>query len=134
MWGFRLYFGAKAVHDGLVKWELEKLFYQGNHRRVLDVTVDSSDGDCNVENCAFVVGALAFLGRREEARWWLNRYQSKLPDEALAQALFYVAVGLCRHSHNLEARAEFTRLLLDYRRSTFARCRFFAFQGVAFYR
>src|SRR5689334_5440872 len=47
--------------------ELRRLLFAGRHREIVESTLDSADGQVRASELAYVVGALALLGRVDEA-------------------------------------------------------------------
>lgn len=117
-----------------MKRSLAETFYRGDHTEILARTVDSPEGKFAVADSPYVIGALAFLGRLEEAELQYARVKGKLSGEAAVAARYALGMGNCRHSRYDVARRYFGENLRACRRLRSDKARFFACQGVAFNR
>jgi len=113
---------------------LEAEFYRGNYTKILATTVDSADGRVPAVDAAFVIGALTFRGRLDEAEATFRLFLDSMDEEARFMARFFLGVGLCRHSHHARGRALLAQNLRAGARHSQARIRFYAWQGVGYYR
>jgi len=113
---------------------LERLFFQGAHSEVARLTVDSAPGRTAKRDLATVIGALSFLGRLEEAEALFEERARDFDAESLSAARFYLGITFCRHSNYARARHYLVSNLRATRRARSLRQRFYAFQGLAFYR
>jgi tetratricopeptide (TPR) repeat protein len=118
-------FGVGAKSD-----PIQSAFFRGDHRTVLSRTVDAARPRVARRQLQYVIGSLAFLGRVEEAQ---ALYESQAPAESCA-ARFFLGVGLCRLSRYAESRRYFLENLRLHRRSKRPVERFYAYQGLGFYR
>src|SRR5262245_16681511 len=120
--------------------QIADIFYCGNYKSVLAATIDSRAGDCGDEDLPFVIGALTFRGRLQEAETLFRLRSAGFCPIARAAARFYLGVGYCRISEYERARGYFAQNLLDCRRRenpmdpVNPKIRFFAWQGVGFFR
>lgn len=106
------------------------LFWRGNHEELLRRTFDSPGGE--PAPVPWMVGALVFLGRLEEAR--ACAAQARGDTEQVACG-FFLGIGETRRGAFLEARRIFAAAVRAARaRPDDAVVAFFAFQGVAFFR
>lgn len=113
--------------------DLEILFLEGRYLEVLAQTVDSGRA-WNKAHSPWVVGALSFTGRIDEARTLANINQSGLKRSELIQTRFFLALGLIRISAYSEARHELSLNVQTLRTKLSDRETFFVYQGLAFYR
>lgn len=96
---------------------LERLFYAGEHELVLGRTIDSATGDFPDTDVPYVVGALVFSGRADEAQVvygsWARR-RGNVDVDADAACRFHLTVAECRAgkyaSAERHARAMLARL------------------------
>ncbi len=114
--------------------EVQVLFYSGNYRQVLANTVDSEFGQCRDEDLAFVIGALTFRGRLQEAETFYRLRNSSVCPISHFAVRFFLGVGYCRISEYAKARNYFGQNLRSGARDKNSRIRFFAWQGHGFYR
>lgn len=114
---------------------IEAKFYAGHYAEIVRECVDASRSAWPIERLPFVVGALAFGGRLEEARaLFSSRIRRLTPADAtpVVAARFFLGVAYCRAGRMDEARREF---LHNARfRSGHALARFYVFQGLGCYR
>lgn len=112
--------------------ELARLFYAGLYADVLSATVDSADGGARGGDRAFVVGALAFVGRVVEAEVMLEGLRGRSTGaRTLAAGAFFVAVALGRAGRRKDAARTLRCALSDTRRRRDAWSRGLLHQGVA---
>jgi len=106
--------------------ELEHLFYEGSYERILTSTADTNAGLLD----PFVVGALAFTGRLDEAEITGRLVISGAGrSEADAVAVrFFLCAGAC-HAGLLDKAMKWARQNVSAIRAGDARSRFFAYQG-----
>ena len=121
----------RTRHAGGNRLDLAATFYQGNYLDVLRSTIDAVDGLIGVGDESLVIGALCFQSRVEEAQRIFRK--AALSEEARLEACFYLGVGACRRGQYDDARRHFAANLAT-RRTLTDRGRFFAFQGLAFFR
>jgi tetratricopeptide (TPR) repeat protein len=113
---------------------LKKAFYCGDYKRVLSLSLDAGEGRWDIKQDAGVVlGALVFLGRVEEAKALYDLYRSRFSQEILTECRFFLGLGLARRSEYAEARRYFGENLREHPRKD-PKSRFFAYQGIAFFR
>lgn len=114
---------------------IEAKFYAGHYAEIVRERVDAGRSAWPMEELPFVVGALAFSGRLEEARALFSsriRRVSLSDATPVVAARFFLGVAYCRAGRVDEARREF---LLNARfRGGHALARFYAFQGLGCYR
>jgi DNA-binding winged helix-turn-helix (wHTH) protein len=91
----------------LLESPLCDLIFAGDYSELLKRTVDSRSGAHQPEDTPFVVGALAFSGRQDEAiaafRWWTKEHGD---DATIAVAShFFLGIGECRSGRYASAIA-----------------------------
>jgi len=106
--------------------ELEHLFYEGSYERILTFTANRQAGLLD----PFVVGALAFTGRLDEAEITgrLVISDDSCPDAEAVAVRFFLCAGAC-HAGTLDKAMKWARQNTDAIRAVDARSRFFAYQG-----
>lgn len=113
---------------------LERLFYQGRSAEVLASTVDQPFAQVTFELWPLVIGALAFLGRADEAEWRFQTLEKDLSIEQAVSCRFYLGVGFTRASHYTKATQYFITNLRTLRQShPTPRMAFYVWQGVGFF-
>lgn len=112
-------------------------FYAGRYAEVLARTIDGRSFDYAEDDAAFVVGALAFVGRIEEARAVLAS-QRRAGDAAsvphlrgLVASRFFLGVAYSRAGRNDEAERELRLNLRAAGGHPDPSCRFYVAQGLA---
>lgn len=91
----------------LLESPLCELVFSGRYTELLKQTVDSRSGAHRPEDTPFVVGALAFSGRQDEAvaafRWWTKEHG----DDATVRVAshFFLGIGECRSGRYANAIA-----------------------------
>jgi len=113
---------------------IDSLFYAGNYEAVLSRTRDAKQPRLVAPEIPFVIGALTFLGRLDEATLLFERFRNKLSRQHECVARFFLGIALCRNSHYEKARAHFVANLTIARRYTNPIVRTFAHQGAGFFR
>lgn len=111
--------------------ELEHLFYEGAYERILSSTANTDES----AKSPFVVGALAFTGRLDEAEITGRILSSDKtrPLLDLVAARFFLCAGAC-HAGMLDRAMRWARQNMAALRSPDPRSRFFAFQGFSLVR
>jgi hypothetical protein len=111
---------------------LSQRFYAGNYAAIVRDCVDAGSATYAEADLPFVVGALAFIGRLEEARALfsshLRRGQRSRDAAPLVAARFFLGVAYCRAGRIDEARREF--LINARSRHGTSLVRFYVFQGL----
>jgi hypothetical protein len=113
--------------------DLEIIFLEGRYHETLAQTVDSGRA-WNKSHTPWVIGALSFTGRIDEARTLAFKNQRELKRSELIQTRFFLALGLIRISAYSEARQELALNIRTLRAKLTDRETFFVYQGLAFYR
>lgn len=113
-------------------------FYAGRYARVVERTVDAPSFD-TAHDVAFVVGALAFVGRLEEARlvFASHRWAREDAREALrarVAARFFLGVAFGRAGRHGESERAFLENLREGRGADDPATRFYVAQGLACFR
>src|SRR5258708_2294321 len=127
-----------SVNSRLVKIAsipaLENEFYQGNYRGVLSLSVDSRISRIESESLGWIVGALSFVGRLDEAEaLFLSKSRSRSRRE-IVQARFFLGIGFSRQSKYERARHYFGLNLRKKNTILDPELTFFIYQGLSFYR
>ncbi len=130
---------SSSEHGNSSRAALAQLFFSGRTDEVLKLTVDQAFGDAiAMEHWPFVIGALCFKGRIDEADIRFQSLRSLLSDEELVACRFYLGIGFARLSQYGKARSLFTENLIVLRRQpgdhSAARIRFYVWQGIGFFR
>lgn len=108
--------------------------YRGKHQEVLARTLDAPDGKVSGDQVPFVIGALSFLGRIEEAESYFRLRRNEIDERGLFASRFFLGIGFTRHSAYATGRHHLGTNLRAASRSRDPVSRFYAFQGVGFYR
>lgn len=116
---------------------IAEAFFAGLYGEVLARTIDGRSFDYAEDELPFVVGALAFVGRLEEARAVLAS-QRRWSDPASAEHLrarvaskFFLGVAYSRAGRHKEAEREFRDNLRSVGALDDPMCRFYVAQGLA---
>jgi len=116
---------------------IDQLFYRGAYQELLAGVLETPDAVWPRERAHYLVGALVFVGRVDDALVMHKRYAGGLGASGLAAARFFLGIGLTRVSRYEEAARFFQENLLLVRRRVFEEdpvARFYAWQGIGFYR
>lgn len=113
---------------------MEKRFYSGSYRQILSASIDSVNGGYQVADLPFIIGSLTFQGRLHEAELLFGISEGKFEPFALFFCRFFLGVSYCRISDYEKARQFFGKNLREGGRHPDLRVRFFAWQGLGFYR
>jgi tetratricopeptide (TPR) repeat protein len=125
---------------GVTRGSIAQPFYAGLYAEVLARTIDGPAFDVPEDDAAFVVGALAFTGRLEEARALLGSLQQGggAPSPAglrgRVAARFFLGVAYGRAGRHDEAERAFRENLRAAGASADPTCRFYVAQGLACFR
>ena len=117
--------------------QLAELFERGAFKDILSLTVDQGLAVSGSAGLEYIIGALAFLGRIDDA---LNLYKSRIEDlvqlsEVMAVCRFALGIGLVRVSRYDEGLTYLKDALVASRLAPKnSKERFFGLQGLAFYR
>jgi hypothetical protein len=130
---------SSSEHGNSSRATLPQLFFSGRTDEVLKLTVDQAFGDAlTSEHWPFVIGALCFKGRIDEADIRFQSIRSQLPVEEQVACQFYLGIGFARLSLYAKARALFAQNLNILRHHATdraaARMRFYVWQGIGFFR
>jgi DNA-binding winged helix-turn-helix (wHTH) protein len=111
--------------------DLERLFYEGSYEQILATTLQTKSGALD----PFVVGALAFSGRLDEAEITARLIISdQTRDEVDAVAIrFFLCAGAC-HAGLLGKALKWARSNVAALGASDPRSRFFAYQGLGLVR
>lgn len=113
--------------------KMEQLFVRGEHKILMQETVDRPDFRRPAEGHSYLIGSLCFVGRLPEAQTLLGLWRPDLDDNALAAALAYVAIASARQGDLSDALRNLRELGRIHRRHTTALTTFFRSQAMAFY-
>jgi hypothetical protein len=115
---------------------VEEQFYAGNYAAIVRECVDGGNAARPLADLPFVVGALAFIGRLEEARALFSsqfrRRRAPSDETEIVAARFFLGVAYCRAGRIDEARSEFLHNVRSRHGQSLAR--FYVFQGLGCYR
>ncbi|MGE0787001.1 MAG: hypothetical protein AB7S26_15110 [Sandaracinaceae bacterium] len=114
--------------------ELARAFFAGRYDEVLSQTIDSAAGGAAVEDVAFVVGALSFVGRITEAELLLDGLRNDGSESAhrtRAAGGFFLSVARCRAGNVEGGRDAIVRAERATRGARDAWSRSLLLQGVA---
>jgi DNA-binding winged helix-turn-helix (wHTH) protein len=115
--------------------ETQLLFYQGEYKMLLDMTVDAAEWEKKDDDLSFVIGALCFNGRMEEAQLLASISLGRKNLSASVRTRFFLGIGYTRLSQYDRALGYFIENLICGRtHKVKAADRFFIFQGISFYR
>jgi tetratricopeptide (TPR) repeat protein len=115
--------------------EISELLGRGAYAEIVARTVDAKDARIEPRDLAWVIGALMFVGRLDDATLLYAGSERRLTHEAHVASRFFLSVGNTRVSRYGEARRLVAENLLALRsRAMTPRARFFAWQGAAFFR
>lgn len=113
-------------------------FFRGNYKDILVATVDSDRGTFPKSKAHYVIAALAFLGRIDEALLHFEAHRAAMASTTLVAARFFLGVGFSRLSHYATARRYFTENLLAARSGETSPLSdaslFYVYQGIGFFR
>lgn len=119
---------------------LSQLFYAASFKQIIDETVDSPKASLYPRgyppgSASFVIGALAFMGRIDDALVIHQNEYLEMDKNAHGLSNFVLGVGLIRVSRYDEGRNFLWRNIEELRKGTpTATLSFYAWQGAAFYR
>ena len=121
--------GAVTIGDT----ESARRLYAGRYADILADTIDSQAAGCEEADVAFVVGALSFVGRVEEAELFLENHRcGKHPSiRMLAAGGFFVTVAHARSGDFARARRTLARAYRETAARRDAWSRAFLFQAIA---
>jgi hypothetical protein len=124
--------------------QLATLFYQGRYQDILAATIEAPTADWPRPMAAYVIGALSFVGRIDDALVLMRKHASDLDARGTCATRFFVGIGLVRVSRYDEGRALLAQNLAAVRDAARAAktrglapdaiARFYAYQGLAFFR
>ena len=108
---------------------LEILFYQGRYKEVLAIA--SPEHQFSVE----VLGALCFMGRRQEAEILFTKAQPDLKPIEIVAIRFYLGIAAARAGDKTQSQSYFVKNFQSLRRLRGSdSMRFYCYQGLGFYR
>lgn len=118
-----------------MKKVLAKLFYCGQYLELLKASVDANTWTKSTAELPFVIGALSFTGRMEEARLLAEEVFKKKSLSEGIQTRFFLGLGYTRLSEYKTALQFFAQnLQLARQQSLKPADLFFVYQGLSFYR
>jgi tetratricopeptide (TPR) repeat protein len=113
--------------------KLEQLFVRGEHKILLQETVDRPDFRRPSGGHSYLIGSLCFVGRLPEAQTLLSLWRPNLDEDSLAAALAYVAIAAARQGDLSDALRGLRELGRLQRRHSSPLTRYFRSQAMAFY-
>jgi DNA-binding winged helix-turn-helix (wHTH) protein len=105
----------------------QELFFSGDYQGALD-------SGSRKDQLAFIVGALCFLGRSNEAEILFQQDEHRLSRLKKIQCRFFLGIGLARISKYSDAKRYFAINLAELRHAVTHEEEFYIFQGASFYR
>jgi len=120
--------------NGVQTSDVEHLFHLGNYKQVLAVTLDRGGKLANNTIASYMIGALVYLGRLQEAEVLSKSIKW---DEAvdLARVNYFLGVGFTRHFDFAKGRSYFGQNLLSFRKEKENQgIALYAWLGIGFYR
>lgn len=115
--------------------DLSSLFYRGKFEQLVEVTLETPGATWPRARAHYIIGALAFLGRIDDALVFFRKHAPELDAVGLAAARFFCGIGLIRVMRYDEGLRHLADNLRAARRGDLpAVARFYVFQGVAFFR
>lgn len=131
--------------EDVVTSNLEKLFYAGQYNEVLAQTIEDPTFNIEAPTVQWIVGTLSMLGRSEEAAGFYRAYIHQLTPASQIFTRFYYGLAVCRERRMDAARRLFLENVNQVRASesewerehgpqATERLKFFAYQGLAFFR
>ncbi|MES2767929.1 MAG: hypothetical protein V4596_02185 [Bdellovibrionota bacterium] len=112
--------------------KLESLFYKGTYSEVLRLSVDAAQWSSTLDDIPFVVGALSFTGRLEEAELLIKKLQKQKKLKPLIIARFFLGIGLTRLSEYSKAQKVFEENFNAKNKKSDLEL-FFIYQGMSFF-
>jgi hypothetical protein len=119
---------------------ISALFYSAQFSKILALTIDADQYKMNMRDSHFILGSLAFLGRIDDALVIWHRDQKHLSISERALCRFVLGIGLVRVSRYGEGRVLLAENLNSLRSKSghsspeIDVLKFYAMQGIAFYR
>ncbi|APR81601.1 Hypothetical protein A7982_06950 [Minicystis rosea] len=117
---------------------MAELFYAGHYAEIIRLRVDGAHAGGAPSDLPFIVGALAFAGRLEEARALFsgNLRRGAVPTQGsiVVATRFFLAVAYCRAGRLDEARREIVKNVAASFRHGEPLARFYVLQGLGCYR
>ena len=114
--------------------EIRERFFRGDYRDVLALGLAGRGTPISDEDFPYLVGALGFNGRKEEAESLFVQRTRNLSFEARVASRFFLGISHARHGDYARARPYLAINLREGRRHPNQRVLFFAMQGLGFYR
>jgi hypothetical protein len=112
---------------------LASLFFAGEHRALVERTIDSPSPSYLLGDFPYILGALVILGRIEEAEMAFLLKKDQLDETQKTACRFYLGCGFCRHSFYEKSLEYFVENIRARRKATDALSRFYRFNGLGFY-
>jgi hypothetical protein len=115
--------------------KMDDLFYRGQYAEILKNSVDSKSWLKTESELPYVIGALSFTGRMEEARLLAEVVFHREVISNIIKTRFFLGLGLTRLSEYSQANKLFAANLNEVRRQSLEPSDlFFVYQGISFYR
>ena len=112
--------------------ESRDIFLRGDYA---DVVARGTSAGAPAGCIPYLIGALAYVGRKEEAEALFEANGSDFSSTAASACLFFLGIARCRAGDFHRGQTYLARnLRLARRRGASAKTRFFAIQGLGFYR
>jgi len=116
---------------------IDQHFFRGNYREVLDLSVNTPSAKIEIKNFGWVIGALCFLGRLDEAAALFHSRSKPLPLRERIQSRFFLGIGYSRKSRYEDSRHLFGLNLREKnisKKELSGEMLFFIYQGLSFNR
>jgi hypothetical protein len=113
---------------------IKSMFYRGNYLDLIKLTYDSKEGTVPLELLSYIVGALTFQGRIDEAKPLYSQYTEELSDSIKIEIRFFLAVGSARISDYKAVKSYLAENLRLVKTELSGRSLFFIHQGIGFFR
>jgi tetratricopeptide (TPR) repeat protein len=110
------------------------LLIRGDYQSVAHTAVDQGTAAPSPIDLPWVIAALTFLGRRQEAEGLFEARKGDLDVHARIASRFFLAVSFCREGEFAASKKTLLENAREARHSTDSIDRFFYFQGFAFFR
>jgi hypothetical protein len=113
---------------------VSKAFFRGNYREALELGLAPGARKPSDTDLPFLIGALGFQGRRDEAQALFARREKSLSESARIASRFFLGISFCRHGEYAKARAYLATNITEGKRSKDRVSHFYLLQGLGFYR
>lgn len=116
------------------KPSIEELFYRDELKLIVQLTLDAKDAVLETSDIPFVIGALTFLARLDDATALYERFNGTFTAEQSIISRFFLGIAHCRHYKFVEAQRYLIANVKDRRKTTSQIARYYIYHGLAMYR